>query len=192
MFVLSFTTELSFSQSVSEQVCVQELQPELIDYDYLRVAEITGWDIEVAKYFVTEARIRNVSVFEEALPILTIETGNTYGFDLVNKNTNGTCDKGLFQINDLTYKDVVRMLKEEGREFNSWSRLDFEFNVAAGLCWIAFLKEQYGLEEDSLFTSYNRGVSGAKYYASRNGTYETEYSRKVQKAKEEIIKLLKY
>jgi hypothetical protein len=44
------------------------------------------------------------------------------------------------------------------------------------------------LEEHSLFTSYNRGVAGAKQYVSRAGTYETRYSREVMRIRTELIK----
>lgn len=162
-------------------------EPEPINPDIQKVQEITNWDLEIATYFVEEANSRNVSIFQEALPLASIETGNTYDFNLINYNTNGTTDRGLFQINDISYIDIVRLLKSEGREFESWNRLNPEFNIAAGICWISHLKDVHQLEEHSLFTSYNRGIYGAKQYASRGGTYESKYSRRVVSIKNELI-----
>jgi len=167
-------------------MCNTDLKP--IDPDVIKVQQITNWDLETATYFVNEANTRNVSVFEEALPIASIESGGTYSFNAVHKNSNGTIDKGLFQINDVTYLGIVKQLKAEGREFNSWDRSDPEFNIAAGVFWISFLKGNYQLEGHRLFTSYNRGVCGARQYASRCGTYETKYSREVNAIKNDLLK----
>lgn len=167
----------------------QTKKPETIIHpDILRVQQITNWPIEITTYFINEANARNVNVFEEALPLASIETGGTYDFNLVNYNTNGTTDRGLFQINDISYIDIVRLLKSEGREFESWNRLNPYVNIAGGIYWIAYLKDKHNLEDEALFTSYNRGVHGAKQYASRSGTYETRYSREVMRIRTELIK----
>lgn len=199
LFILPLPSEISYSQSSNTdniqrpQIKIQEIkyeQPELEpkpDLDYLKVSDITGWDEEISKYFVAEAKMRGVKVFEEALPLISKETGGIYDFNLVNYNTNGTYDKGVFQINDVTYKDIVKLLKAEGKKFDSWHRLDPRFNISAGMCWLQFLKSK-GLEGHSLFTSYHRGYFGAESYANRNGTYETRYSRDVNKIKIELIK----
>jgi hypothetical protein len=166
----------------------QPPEPEPINPDIQKVQEITNWDLEIATYFVEEANIRNVNIFEEALPLACIETGGTYDFNLVNYNTNGTTDGGLFQLNSITYKEIVKQLKAQGREFDSWDRNDPYVNIAGGIYWIAYLKDKHNLEDEALFTSYNRGVHGAKQYASRSGTYETRYSREVMRIRTELIK----
>jgi len=152
---------------------------EQIDPDIIKLSIITNWPIETSTYFISEANKRGVSVFNEALPIVAIETGHTYRFDLIHYNVNKTTDQGLFQINDILYPTIVKCLKEESREFDSWSRLNPEFNIAAGMFWIAYLKNEHQLEGHKLFSSYNKGIVGAKKHASRSGNYETEYSRKV-------------
>lgn len=101
-------------------------------------------------------------------------------------NTNGTSDKGIFQINDITYKHTVEQLKAEGRQFDSWSRLNPEFNIAAGMYLIGHLKNKYDLEGHKLFTSYNQGVTGARAYASRSGSYQSRYSKEVESVKEKF------
>jgi hypothetical protein len=163
-------------------------EPEPINPDILKVQEITNWDIEIATYFVEEANVRNVDIFQEALPIAHIETGGTYRFNASNTNTNGSTDGGLFQLNSITYKEIVKQLKAQGREFDSWDRNDPYVNIAGGIYWIAYLKDKHNLEDEALFTSYNRGVHGAKQYASRSGTYETRYSREVIRIRTELIK----
>jgi len=156
---------------------IEQTQP--VNPDILKVQYITNWDLEIAEYFVNEANSRGVKIFEECLPIIAIETGHTYRFDLIHYNKNRTTDQGLFQINDILYSTLVKSLKAEGREFDSWNRLNPEFNISAGMYWLGYLKSNHQLEGHRLFSSYNRGISGAKYYASRHGSYETEYSRKV-------------
>jgi len=196
LFVLPFSSEceLSCGQGINNQynqsienntTQKQQIEIEPAIYDCQKVAEITGWDLEISKYFVSEAENRGVLIFDEALPIISKETGSTYDFNLVHYNTNGTKDVGIFQINDITKQDIVRLLEVEGREFDSWSRLNPEFNISGGLYWMSYLKGK-GLKNNALFTSYNRGINGAKNYASRNGTYVSRYSRDVIKARNEI------
>jgi hypothetical protein len=165
-----------------------QVKPQPIDPDILKVQQITNWDLETSTYFVEQAKGRGVKVFDEALPIACIESGGTYRFDAIHTNKDGSTDGGLFQLNDITYKEIVKQLKAEDRNFNSWDRNNPEFNIAGGIYWIAYLKNNHNLEEHSLFTSYNRGVYGAKQYASRSGTYESKYSRKVNKIKNELLK----
>lgn len=197
MLVLPFSSELSYNQPMSKQVVIQQNihnPPEIkqveaqIDYDVLNVSKVTGWDMEISKFFVSEANIRGVDIWEEVLPLLVVETRNQFRFDLVHVNTNGTQDKGVFQINDITYKDIVKYLKAEGREFDSWSRLDPYFNITAGLFWVGHLKSKYELENHALFTSYNRGVGGARNYYEKNGHYQTTYSKEVEKVKNSLLK----
>ena len=171
---------------VQQTIKLKPPEPNPINPDILKVQQITNWPIEITTYFVNEANARNVDIFQEALPLASIETGGTYDFSLINYNTNGTTDQGLFQINDISYIDIVKLLKLEGREFESWDRLNPELNIAAGICWIAHLKDAHQLEEHSLFTSYHRGIYGAKDYASRSGSYVSSYSKKVKEVKNEL------
>ena len=195
LFILPFVAKISPSQSfqiinqsnqlVNNTFNLPIQQKSQIKPDYIKVIEITGWNIEIAKYFVSEANNRNVSIFDEILPIIFTETGGTYDFNLIHYNSNGTKDVGIFQINNITKSDIIKLLKVEGREFKSWSRLNPEFNISEGMCWLNYLKSKE-LENHSLFTSYNYGINGAKNYASRNGTYVSRYSRDVIKARNEI------
>lgn len=173
---------------IQQTIKLKPPEPEPINPDILKVQRITNWDLEIATYFVEEANARNVDIFQEALPIAHIETGGTYRFNASNTNTNGSTDGGLFQLNSITYKEIVKQLKAQGREFDSWDRNDPYVNIAGGIYWIAYLKDKHNLEDEALFTSYNRGVHGAKQYASRSGTYETRYSREVMRIRTELIK----
>lgn len=175
------------NNSMSEFHMLQYSEIKPVNPDYNKVKEITGWDIDLVVYFVDEAEYRGVSIFEEALPILAVETGNTYRFDLISINDDGTVNRGAFQINGMTYSYIIEQLKLEGRKFDTWDRLNPELNITAGLYWIAYLKNEHNLREDSLFTSYNRGVGGARGYAKRNNTYETNYSKKAQSVKNELL-----
>jgi len=190
LFVLPFSSELSYSQGIKQPIENRPIQKQQIEIsDYQKVAEITGWDLEISKYFVSEAENRGISVFNEVLPVIGVETDGTYDFNLIHYNSNGTKDVGIFQINDVTKLDIVKLLKSEGREFEFWSRMNREFNISAGMCWISHLKGK-GLEGHGLFTSYNKGISGAKNYAKRNGTHISRYSRDVIKARSEINKVV--
>jgi len=196
LFVLPFSSGLSCSQGVSQINKIhsppvieekKQIKCELLDYQ--KVMKVTNWNEEISKYLIIEAENRNVSVFDEVLPIINVETHSTYDFSLIHCNTNRTYDKGIFQINDVTYPDIVKMLKLEGRKFNNWSRLNPKFNISAGICLISYLKSK-GMEGEILYTSYNRGIFGAKNYAKRNGTYSSRYSRDVIKARSEINKVV--
>lgn len=184
------TKETQYKTNINntEQTYKTIPEPKLVNPDIIKVQQVTGWDLKTSTYFVEEANTRGVKVFEEALPIASIESGNTYKFHKIHHNTNGSTDGGLFQINDVTYKGIVKQFKSEGREFKSWDRTNPEFNISAGMYWIAYLKDNHQLKDHKLFTSYNRGVVGAKKYASRSGSYRSEYSRKVYEIKNQLIK----
>jgi uncharacterized protein YxeA len=156
--------------------------------DVSNVQQITGWDKEISTYFVQEANANGVLIYEEALPIASVETGGTYSFDAIHINTNGTQDGGLFQLNTVTYQGIVNWFKSEGRQFDSWDRCDPEFNISAGIFWIGHLKFVYNLEGHSLFTNYNKGVKGASDYYAKTGTYESDYSKKCLVVVNELTK----
>jgi hypothetical protein len=181
LFVLSFVTELSFSQLPCKS---KTIKTESIDPECAKVIKITGWNLDTAEYFVFEARVRKVSVFEEILPIISVETGNKYDFNLIHHNEDGTSDYGAFQINDVTYDFIIKQLKEESREFDSWDKLNPELNIAVGMYWVSHLKNNYGLKNDHLFTAYNMGVTGAMVFVNRNGNYRSGYAQKVETVKE--------
>lgn len=165
-----------------------QVKPQPIDPDIAKVQQITNWDLETSTYFVEQAKGRGVKVFDEALPIACIESGGTYRFDAIHTNKDGSIDGGLFQLNDITYKEIKKQLEVEGWEFESWERTDPKFNISAAMYWIYYLKNTHQLDEHQLFSSYNRGVYGASIYASRCGTYETEYSREVIRIRNELLK----
>jgi len=95
LFVLPFSSRLSCSQTTTKQsivdnshnINVNQQKPQ-IKPDYIKVSEITEWDIEISKYFVNEANNRNVLVFDEALPVIGVETGSTYDFNQFTQNYN--------------------------------------------------------------------------------------------------------
>lgn len=165
-----------------------QVKPQPIDPDILKVQQITNWDLETSTYFVEQAKGRGVKVFDEALPIACIESGGTYRFDAIHTNKDGSIDGGLFQLNTITYQEIKKQLEVEGWEFECWERIDPKFNISAGMYWIGYLKSTHQLDEHALFSSYNRGVYGARNYASRCGTYETEYSREVVRIRNELLK----
>jgi len=79
-------------------------------------------------------------------------------------------------------------LKEEQYNFDSQHMLNPYLNIAAGIYYISYLKDRYKLEDHQLYSSYHLGVNGSKNYASRQGTYETKYSKKVKEIKKELTK----
>ena len=116
LFVLPFSSKLSYSQGISQvnkihspHVVQKQIECELQDYQ--KVMKVTNWNEEISKYFVNEANNRNVSVFDEALPVIGVETGGGYDFKLIHYNSNGTKDVGIFQINDVTKSEIVKILK---------------------------------------------------------------------------------
>lgn len=154
--------------------------PEPINPEVVKLMDITGWSEEIARCFIYEANLKNISVFEESLPVVAVETGKTYRFDLISQG-----NYGAFQINSGTYNYIIKQLKADGREFDYDNRLDPELNIAAGMYWLWHLKYEEMLENKRLFTSYNRGIGGANRYYSDYGTYESGYSRAVYRMIEE-------
>lgn len=108
------------------------------------------------------------------------ESGFNIYAENFNRDENGTIisvDRGLMQINSSTAPMIAKKLNipyEEGMEF------DPDTNVRMGAYYLSYLKETLKTDDlHQIFTSYQRGIQGAKDYFNTYKTYETEHSRKV-------------
>ena len=83
-----------------------------------------------------------------------------------------TNDYGIMQINKANHawlRDTLGIT-----DF-----LDPEQNIRCGIYMIGELLAKYDGDLHRALTSYNRGEGGANKFYSRNGTYETSYSRSI-------------
>lgn len=102
----------------------------------------------------------------EAVAIMLTENP-TLEPELINKNTNGTIDTGLFQVNSCRNDELKSM------GINNLK--DPKQNITAGVFIISTLDKYSGHEK---YMAYNMGVGGMKKAVSR-GVSSTNYSRKV-------------
>ncbi len=175
---------ISFDKQKAEQVLLDI--DKLIEKteEYKRISELTGWTMELARHFVIECELRNVDKFK-ALAVCQLES--KFKFDAINYNTNNTKDIGVFQINDVTYSSIVKALKIEGRQFDSWDRTNPYFGITAGIYWLSYLQNTYNYENNhELLTAYNRGHGGMLKLTARSGSAISTYSKKVIQISEEL------
>lgn len=109
--------------------------------------------------------------FDIAIATVYTETGGTFNDSLVHYNTNGSVDKGLFQINECNYESMRNLL---GDQFDP---LDPYYNIEAGVYFIMTAKE-HSSEPSTYMMVYNQGAGGAKRSWDK-GTYSTAYTRKL-------------
>lgn len=83
-----------------------------------------------------------------------------------------TNDYGIMQINKVNHEWLRDTL-------GITDFLDPEQNIRCGAYMIGELLAKYDGDLHRALTSYNRGEGGANKYYSRNGTYETSYSRSI-------------
>jgi len=103
----------------------------------------------------------------EAIAIMTVENP-TFNPKLTNKNSNGTVDTGLLQINSC-----------HANNFNDMGFTDMKDpyqNISYGVYFISILNKYEG---EMKYMAYNMGEGGMQKAVSR-GIYSTRYSRKVK------------
>lgn len=85
---------------------------------------------------------------------------------------SGTNDYGIMQINKINHEWLREIL-------GITDFLDPEQNIRCGTYMIGELLAKYDGDLHRALTSYNRGEGGANEYYSKNGTYESSYSRSI-------------
>ena len=131
--------------------------------------------LELQHHLKRECENYKVNI-EEAIAIMLVENP-TVNPELVNKNTNGTIDVGLFQINSCRVHQFVEMGLDD--------LFDPKQNITAGVCIISHLNRYKG---EAKFIAYNAGETGMKKLSNR-GINSTSYSRKVMNKLEERRKM---
>lgn len=121
--------------------------------------------LELQHHLKRECENYKVNI-EEAIAIMLVENP-TVNPELVNKNTNGTIDVGLFQINSCRFKQFEKMGLDNLK--------DPKQNITAGVSVIASLNKYNG---ELKYIAYNSGEGGMKKLVNR-GISSNIYSRKV-------------
>lgn len=110
-----------------------------------------------------------------------MRTESNFNLDAINKNTNGTIDIGICQINENT-KPLAEKLA--GRELDLFNPKD---NILAAILVFDNYRSQlinkgYTSQEDLFevtLLAYNRGVVGSENYIASRGTHRSSYVKKV-------------
>lgn len=122
---------------------------------------------EYQKYLYEQCRKRGVS-YEEALAVMSVENP-TFNPKARSKNSNGTTDYGLFQINSIHIPWLSQALNIT--DLNNPYQ-----NIKAGVYKLSKLNKKFSGHKK--YMAYNFGVSGMKKAVSR-GYSSSRYSRKV-------------
>ena len=129
---------------------------------------------DIQKYLYNKCKEYNVPY---DLAIAVIKTESNFNPNLVHKNSNGSKDYGLFQINSINHKWL-------SKELGISDFIDPYQNIDAGVYMLSQLLKKYN-NEHIVLMSYNMGERATKNLVSR-GIDSSRYSRKVIAIKEEL------
>jgi len=131
-------------------------------------------DKDIQKYLYDKCKEYNVP-YDLALGVIKVESN--FNPSLIHKNSNGSRDYGLFQINTINHKWL-------SEELGITDFLNQYQNIDAGVYMLSQLLKKYD-DEHIVLMSYNMGERAAKNLVDR-GIYSSRYSRKVIETKEEL------
>ena len=131
---------------------------------------------DIQKYLYNKCKEYNVPY---DLAIAVIKTESNFNPSLIHKNSNGSRDYGLFQINTINHKWL-------SEELGITDFLNPYQNIDAGVYMLSQLLKKYD-NEHIVLMSYNMGERATKNLVSR-GIDSSRYSRKVIETKEELKK----
>jgi len=120
-------------------------------------------NMEQQQYLYLQCDIYNV---DYKLMLALIELESNYNPKAINHNSNGTVDKGLFQVNSCNHSTLN---KHFGRELDY---LDYYDNVMAGVYYFSTIQTN-NIKESLL--RYNMGNNGSKNYYNKHLTYDAPY-----------------
>ena len=131
-------------------------------------------DKDIQKYLYDKCKEYNVP-YDLALGVIKVESN--FNPSLIHKNSNGSRDYGLFQINTINHKWL-------SEELGITDFLNQYQNIDAGVYMLSQLLKKYD-DEHIVLMSYNMGERATKNLVNR-GIYSSRYSRKVIETKEEL------
>jgi len=131
-------------------------------------------DKDIQKYLYDKCKEYNVP-YDLALGVIKVESN--FNPSLIHKNSNGSRDYGLFQINTINHKWL-------SEELGITDFLNPYQNIDAGVYMLSQLLKKYD-DEHIVLMSYNMGERATKNLVNR-GIYSSRYSRKVIETKEEL------
>jgi hypothetical protein len=131
-------------------------------------------DKDIQKYLYDKCKEYNVP-YDLALGVIKVESN--FNPSLIHKNSNGSRDYGLFQINTINHKWL-------SEELGIIDFLNPYQNIDAGVYMLSQLIKKYD-NEHIVLMSYNMGERATKNLVSR-GIDSSRYSRKVIETKEEL------
>ena len=131
-------------------------------------------DKDIQKYLYDKCKEYNVP-YDLALGVIKVESN--FNPSIIHKNSNGSRDYGLFQINTINHKWL-------SKELGISDFIDPYQNIDAGVYMLSQLIKKYD-NEHIVLMSYNMGERATKNLVSR-GIDSSRYSRKVIETKEEL------
>lgn len=102
--------------------------------------------------------------------------------------------QGILQIIPTTWESLYKDFKKNYPEHAHYiidEPTDKTSNIILGMYYVAQIRDNYGYTSvaknaDAILTSYNRGMTNAKLYYKKHGTYSSEYSQEILRAAEYI------
>ena len=131
-------------------------------------------DKDIQKYLYDKCKEYNVP-YDLALGVIKVESN--FNPSIIHKNSNGSRDYGLFQINTINHKWL-------SEELGITDFLNPYQNIDAGVYMLSQLLKKYN-NEHIVLMSYNMGERAAKKLVNR-GIESSRYSRKVIQTKEDF------
>lgn len=134
------------------------------------ISDNTGLPKEVALYLYTGSRDNGI---ELPVVLALVQTECDFNPTMVNRNSNGTVDVGLMQINSC-HSDTWQHLYDEPYTIDNV--LDLEKNINLGLKLLSGHLERNGGDLTAALTAYNRGQVGMERLRRDTGSAVSSYS----------------
>ncbi len=159
-------------QTLAEETARQEREREEAELhrEIHRAFASRGLSWEAAETLWRESKKYSINP-RLALAVAKVESNLSPA--LVSHNTDGSIDRGLFQINS---RSEAWLASKAG--LNKHDPFNPEDSIKMGLWYLSYLKQRLS-DEHSILTAYNRGETGLKNYVAANGTPVSDYSRAV-------------
>lgn len=122
--------------------------------------------------------------------LAVIDIQSSFDSSKTSINENGTKDRGLMQLNEITSQELITKILK--LEYISGMEYIPALNMELGVTYLKSIANSRGIDLNNpkpedlhiLFTSYNRGQSGADKYSATNKSYditpyESSYSKSV-------------
>lgn len=161
---------------LAAQITAQQTKIDFQDRRRATVMTVTGWDYTISDHLIMLCDQYGISV-DQALGVISNETGGTFDSSLVGRNSDGTRDHGLMQINDGGTLQWLGELVLGTRHPDPYNAIS---NLSMGMWYLHYHSEKCGGDWECTKSRYNGDSTGR--YASRVAEHTSRMGNRLREA----------